>query len=76
MAKTSAAARQSIARGWARKDLAGQVRSVAKRLPWGDPRAVRLRDLALDLELAGSDQAAAPIIGELREAGVELKVRA
>lgn len=67
--------REASDQGWARKDLAGQVRQVAKRLPWGDSRAERLRDLALDLELVGSDRAAAPVIAGLRAAGLTLGVR-
>jgi len=70
-----ASEREAADRGWARRDLAGQVRAVAKRLPWGDTRAVHLRDLALDLDLAGSDSAAAPVIDDLRRAGVALEVR-
>jgi hypothetical protein len=67
--------REASDQGWARRDLAGQVRAVAKRLPNRDPRAGRLFDLALDLELAGSDHAAAPVIGDLRVAGLRLALR-
>lgn len=67
--------REAIDRGWARRGLAQQVRIVAKRLSWGDARAERLRDLALDLELAGSDRGAAPVIDDLRDAGLTLEVR-
>lgn len=67
--------RAEIDRGWARKDLAGQVRQVAGRLPGVDPRRGRLRDLALDLELANSDSAAAPILSGIRDAGVAVEVR-
>jgi hypothetical protein len=71
----SKAAREAIDAGWARRDLAGQVRAVASRLPCDDPRAARLRDLALDLELARDDQAAAPAIDSLCDAGLSLEVR-
>jgi hypothetical protein len=64
-----------IARGWARKDLSGQVRSVARRLSNDAPRRQRLLDLALDLELTSSDREAAPIVGELREVGLKVAIQ-
>lgn len=70
-----AAEREASDRGWARRDLASQVRAVAHRLPRDDARAARLRDLALDLDLAESDRDAEPVLNALRSAGVALEVR-
>jgi hypothetical protein len=66
------AEREVSDRGWAHRDIAGQVRALARLLPDRDPRAARLRNLALDLELAASEADAVQIVRTLRAQGVEL----
>ena len=66
------AEREASERGWAHRDLAGQFRALAKHFPDRDPRADRLRDLALDLELAAGEAEAVQIVRHLRAQGVEL----
>jgi len=66
-----AADREASERGWARKDLAGQARQLARRAP--RTAAGAIRDAALDLELARGDEQAGVAIRALREAGIDFK---
>jgi hypothetical protein len=68
------AEREESNRAWARKDLAGQVRAAARRLE-GDPRSQRLRDAALDLELAADDTAAVAPLRDAQRTGLKVTLR-
>lgn len=67
-ASIPAAEREASDQGWARRDLATQVRRVARRLDGRDRRQARLLDLALDIEL-GDEIKVAAALREMRALG-------